>query len=297
MTSDGRARARPFSFGRRCEPLARASQSADATCRACHELAACPLSLTSLRTERWPIAGTFTISRGAKTEAAVVVAELSDGRHRGRGECVPYARYGETVDGVIARDRGDGGAAGARARPRGAAAGDAAGRRAQRARLRVLGSGSQAQPAGRFMSSPACPRRSRWSPPTRFRSARPSAMAAAAAQPRRPRAAQDQARRRRRSERGSRRCGAAAPTRELIVDANEGWTADNLADNLAACADGRRHAGRTAAAGRRRCRARPRSRGRSRSAPTKACTTARSLAALRRHATTPSTSSSTRPAA
>src|SRR2546423_1684216 len=58
-----------------------------------------PLSLT-VRIEHWPIAGSFTISRGAKTQAAVVVVELSDGRHRGRGECVPYGRYGETVDGV-----------------------------------------------------------------------------------------------------------------------------------------------------------------------------------------------------
>src|SRR5437868_3855616 len=53
-----------------------------------------------VRIEHWPIAGSFTISRGAKTQAAVVVAELSDGHHRGRGECVPYARYGETVDAV-----------------------------------------------------------------------------------------------------------------------------------------------------------------------------------------------------
>src|SRR5258705_8294285 len=60
-----------------------------------------PISLTT-RAERWPIAGTFTISRGAKTEAAVVVAELSDGTRRGRGECVPYARYGETVESVTA---------------------------------------------------------------------------------------------------------------------------------------------------------------------------------------------------
>src|SRR5258708_34859813 len=56
----------------------------------------------SLRVERWPIAGTFSISRGAKTEAVVVVAELSDGTRRGRGECVPYARYGEAVEGVAA---------------------------------------------------------------------------------------------------------------------------------------------------------------------------------------------------
>jgi hypothetical protein len=60
-----------------------------------------PLSL-SVSVERWPIAGAFTISRGAKTEAVVVVAELTDGMHRGRGECVPYARYGETVEGVAA---------------------------------------------------------------------------------------------------------------------------------------------------------------------------------------------------
>lgn len=58
------------------------------------------------RTERWPIAGGFTISRGAKTEAVVIVAEVSrqdlnDGAIVGRGECVPYARYGETPDGTL----------------------------------------------------------------------------------------------------------------------------------------------------------------------------------------------------
>src|SRR5437763_12468231 len=64
-------------------------------------MTATPLSL-SVRVERWPIAGSFVISRGAKNEAVVVVAELSDGVHRGRGECVPYARYGETVAAVTA---------------------------------------------------------------------------------------------------------------------------------------------------------------------------------------------------
>ena len=62
---------------------------------------ALPLTL-KLAAERWPIAGSFAISRGAKTEAAVVVAELSDGHARGRGECVPYARYGESVESVLA---------------------------------------------------------------------------------------------------------------------------------------------------------------------------------------------------
>ncbi len=52
--------------------------------------------------QSWPIAGGFTISRGTKTAAEVVVVELSDNGIHGRGECVPYARYGETVDSVCA---------------------------------------------------------------------------------------------------------------------------------------------------------------------------------------------------
>src|SRR5947209_3070152 len=60
-----------------------------------------PVSM-AVRVEHWPIAGAFAISRGAKSEAVVVIAELSDGRHHGRGECVPYARYGETAEGVSA---------------------------------------------------------------------------------------------------------------------------------------------------------------------------------------------------
>src|ERR1700704_1559350 len=50
--------------------------------------------------ETWPIAGAFVIARGAKREAAVVVAQVSDGTVAGRGECVPYGRYGETIAGV-----------------------------------------------------------------------------------------------------------------------------------------------------------------------------------------------------
>jgi L-alanine-DL-glutamate epimerase-like enolase superfamily enzyme len=60
-----------------------------------------PLTL-ALAVEHWPIAGSFTISRGAKTKAVVVVAELADGHNRGRGECVPYGRYGESVGSVMA---------------------------------------------------------------------------------------------------------------------------------------------------------------------------------------------------
>lgn len=52
--------------------------------------------------ERFPIAGRFTISRGSRTEAVVVTATVADGTASGRGECVPYARYGETAEGVAA---------------------------------------------------------------------------------------------------------------------------------------------------------------------------------------------------
>ncbi len=65
----------------------------------------------NVRHESWPLAGSFTISRGTRTTAEPVVVELShsgdDGRVvLGRGECVPYARYGETVEGVIAAIEG-----------------------------------------------------------------------------------------------------------------------------------------------------------------------------------------------
>jgi L-alanine-DL-glutamate epimerase-like enolase superfamily enzyme len=53
------------------------------------------------RSEVWPLREAFTISRGSKTAAEVVVVELHDGQYRGRGEAVPYARYGETVAGVL----------------------------------------------------------------------------------------------------------------------------------------------------------------------------------------------------
>ena len=51
--------------------------------------------------QSWPIAGSFRISRGAKTAAEVVVVEVRDDDLVGRGECVPYPRYGETVEGVV----------------------------------------------------------------------------------------------------------------------------------------------------------------------------------------------------
>ena len=51
--------------------------------------------------ESWPIDGSFTISRGTKTSAEVVTVVIEEDGLRGMGECVPYARYGETIDSVL----------------------------------------------------------------------------------------------------------------------------------------------------------------------------------------------------
>jgi L-Ala-D/L-Glu epimerase len=192
-----------------------------------------PLAL-SVRVERWPIAGAFTISRGAKTEAVVVVAELSDGTHRGRGECVPYARYGETVEGVAAAiealglDIADG--LGREqlqsAMPPGAARNaldcafwDLAAKRAGRPVHELVG-----LPAPKVLTTAYT-----------ISLAAPDTMAKAAAD-----AAERPLLKVKLGAPGDpARIAAvrrAAPKAELIVDANEGWTADDLAENLAACA-------------------------------------------------------------
>jgi len=59
------------------------------------------IALTA-RGESFPIRGSFTISRGSKTSAEVVTVEAAEGGVAGRGECVPYPRYNETVAGALA---------------------------------------------------------------------------------------------------------------------------------------------------------------------------------------------------
>jgi L-Ala-D/L-Glu epimerase / N-acetyl-D-glutamate racemase len=192
-----------------------------------------PISL-AVRIEHWPIAGSFTISRGAKTQAAVVVAELSDGHHRGRGECVPYARYGETVDGVaetitaladeIARGL-DRSALQKAMRP-------GAARNALDCAFWDLSAKRAGKPVHELVGLP---------PPKPLVTAytislaEPDVMAQQAAKAAgrtllkvKLGSADDRAR--------IMAVRQAAPQAELIVDANEGWTADNLAGNLAACA-------------------------------------------------------------
>ncbi|MCZ4351837.1 dipeptide epimerase [Roseovarius aestuarii] len=54
----------------------------------------------SVTRDIFPLAQVFTISRGSRSEAQVLTVTVSGGGAVGRGECVPYARYGETLDSV-----------------------------------------------------------------------------------------------------------------------------------------------------------------------------------------------------
>ena len=193
-----------------------------------------PFSTLSAAIETWPIAGTFTISRGSKRVAEVVVVEVSDGRHRGRGECVPYPRYGETAAGVVAAveavrepmSRGLDRAALQRLMPAGAA------RNGIDCALWDLAAKRSSQPAHALGGLP--PLRplktvytiSLGSPDAMAQAARQAARSllkiklGGAGDPERIRAIRQ-----------------AVPDAELIVDANEGWSRENLAENLTACAD------------------------------------------------------------
>lgn len=51
--------------------------------------------------ESWPIAGHFTIARGSRTVAEVLVLTLREGDIQGRGEATPYPRYGSTVSSCL----------------------------------------------------------------------------------------------------------------------------------------------------------------------------------------------------
>ena len=187
-----------------------------------------------VRCERWPIAGAFTISRGSKTEAEVVVAELTDGTFTGRGECTPYPRYGETVPDVeaaIANCAGDIGRGLDRialqhALPAGAA------RNALDCAFVDLEAKRTRRPAYELLGvAPPRPRITAYT--ISFGSPGQMAQAAAAA------AARPLLKVKLGGDGDPERIAAirrAAPSAELIVDANEGWRPDNLNHNVAACA-------------------------------------------------------------
>jgi L-Ala-D/L-Glu epimerase len=187
------------------------------------------------RIERWPIDGSFTISRGAKTEAVTVVAELSRGGHTGRGECVPYARYGETPEATVAAlismleplARGLDRQALQAAMPAGAA------RNALDCALLDLEAKTRGVRVWDLLGRPA-PRACTTAYTISLAS--PEAMAAATAKA----AHRPLLKIKLGGDGDGMRIAAvrkSAPESELIVDANEAWTAANLEQNLAECAE------------------------------------------------------------
>ncbi len=189
--------------------------------------------------QNWPIAGSFAISRGAKTEAVVVVAELGDGKARGRGECVPYTRYGETVDSVMTQIKALG---------RRLAAGldrkalqDAMPAGAARNALDCAFWDLEAKRSGRPVYALAgLPAPHALTTAFTISLAPPDVMAAAAAKV--ASRALLKVKLGGNGENGGDAARiaavrAAAPKATLTVDANEGWDADNLDRHLAACAE------------------------------------------------------------
>jgi L-alanine-DL-glutamate epimerase-like enolase superfamily enzyme len=193
-----------------------------------------PLTL-ALAAERWPIAGSFGISRGTKTEAVVVVAELGDGKARGRGECVPYARYSESLESVMTQINA--------MRPQLAAGLDrrslqttmppGAARNALDCAFWDLEAKRSERPVHVLAGLPG---------PHALTTAytislgEPSIMAKAAEKA----ASRALLKIKLGAEGDAARIAAvrvAAPNAILIVDANEGWDDSNLADNFAACAE------------------------------------------------------------
>ena len=190
--------------------------------------------MLSARIERWAIAGSFTISRGAKTEAVTVVAEVRRGGLTGRGECVPYPRYDETPEATLAalqsmREpllRGLDRQALQAAMPPGAA------RNALDCALLDLEAKTSGRRVWDLLGRPA-PEPCITAYTISLGS--PEAMAAATLKA----AHRPLLKIKLGGDGDGRRIAAvrqAAPKSELIVDANEAWTPDNLEQNLADCA-------------------------------------------------------------
>jgi L-alanine-DL-glutamate epimerase-like enolase superfamily enzyme len=187
------------------------------------------------RIERWPIAGSFTISRGAKTEAVTVVAQVARDGHIGHGECVPYPRYGETPEATLTAllsmqdslGRGLDRQALQGSMPAGAA------RNALDCALLDLEAKIDGRRIWNLLGLPA-PRACTTAYTISLGT--PKAMAAATAKA----AHRPLLKIKLGGEGDGKRITAvrkSAPESELIVDANEAWTSKNLEKNLAACAE------------------------------------------------------------
>ena len=190
---------------------------------------------SSVAREHYPIAGSFRIARGGKTEASIICCTICEDGKIGRGECVPYARYDESIDGVYAAIEA--------AQPKIHSGID---------RFGLM----QEMPAGAARNAIDCALWDLEAKLSGFRAERfvcqtppkplitaftislgdPEEMAVAAAK-----AAHRSLLKIKLGDVGDvarmRAVAQAAPNCRLIADANEGWTQDNLAANLAAAAE------------------------------------------------------------
>ena len=230
------------------------------------------------RAESFPLARAFTISRGSRTEARVLTVDASrTAASPAAANACPTPATARPLDSVAAPDRGAR-AAGASTAQRAA---DAAARRGPRATPSTARSGTS-RPSGAAAASGSSP-----ASPSPGRCHRLHAVAST-----RPRRC---GRRRPRTPRrpllkiklGGRATSArleavraGAPHARIVVDANEGWTAETYAALAPALVGARRRAWSSSRCPPATTRRWPRWRGRCRSAPTRAATTAASLAAL-----------------
>ena len=164
-----------------------------------------------------------------------MVAEVSRGGHTGRGECVPYPRYGETPEATLAALESMREALSRRARPQALQAAMPPAPPATRwiARLLDLEAKTSGQRVWNLLGRPA-PRACTTAYTISLGS--PEAMAAATAKA----AHRPLLKIKLGGDGDGERIAAvrkAAPESELIVDANEAWTPDNLEQNLAECAE------------------------------------------------------------
>ena len=185
--------------------------------------------------ERWPVAGKFTIARGSKSEAHVVTVTVSADGCEGRGECVPYPRYGESVAQVMAALEAARGPVEAGLTRDDMPSGIApyAARNALDCALWDLAAKQSGSPVWQLAGLPQ-------PEPTvtayTLSLDTPEAMGEAAAK-----AAQRPLLKLKLGRAGDEErlihIRRNAPNSRLIVDANEGWRPDNLAAMLKACAD------------------------------------------------------------
>ncbi|MFA5040775.1 MAG: N-acetyl-D-Glu racemase DgcA [Bdellovibrionales bacterium] len=180
------------------------------------------------KVEDWAIDGDFSISRGSKTKAIVVVAEVGNGKVKGHGECVPYPRYGESaesVDAIIKAWRGRNRSVLQKEIPPGAARNaldcafwDFEAKKSGRPVYELAGLNKPKPIIASYTISLDTPQkmaenahRVALRPLLKIKLGKDGDAERLAA------------------------VRAAAPKARLIVDANEGWTAKNISENLAAC--------------------------------------------------------------